>query len=163
MKRSLTLICLLVAVAALLTPVGWGARANDKLLDETVEFTGAVLFLQSHVPALVIGVVRDGQTAIFGFGERSDGLGKRPDRHTMLRIGSISKAFTGQVLASLVADGTVKFSDRLHDRIGWNVTIPSRPPAGSRRLGHSSADIARSGCLEQIAAVPCAHIAWALR
>ena len=44
----------------------------------------------------------------------------------MLRIGSLTKAFTGQVLASLVADGTVKFSDRLQDRIGWNVTIPSR-------------------------------------
>ena len=126
MKRIQTLICLLAVMAAVLTPVGSGARADDKLLDETVEFTGNVLFLQSHVPALVIGVVRDGQTAVFGFGETSDGSGKPPDRHTMLRVGSLSKAFTGQVLASLVADGTVKFSDRLQDRIGWKVTIPSR-------------------------------------
>ena len=44
----------------------------------------------------------------------------------MLRIGSLTKAFTGQVLASLVADGTVKFSDRLQDRKCWTVTIPSR-------------------------------------
>jgi D-alanyl-D-alanine-carboxypeptidase/D-alanyl-D-alanine-endopeptidase len=44
----------------------------------------------------------------------------------MLRIGSITKAFTGQVLAGLAADGTVKLTDRLQDRIGWNVTIPSR-------------------------------------
>jgi serine-type D-Ala-D-Ala carboxypeptidase/endopeptidase len=126
MKQPLTLLCLLAVVATVFSPVRWGARANDKLLDETVEFTGAVLFLQSHVPALVIGVVRDGQTAVFGFGETSDGSRRRPDSHTMLRIGSISKAFTGQVLASLVADGTVKFSDRLQDRIGWNVPIPSR-------------------------------------
>jgi serine-type D-Ala-D-Ala carboxypeptidase/endopeptidase len=48
------------------------ARADDKLLEATVEFTGTVLFLQSHVPALVIGVVRDGQTVVFGFGETSD-------------------------------------------------------------------------------------------
>jgi serine-type D-Ala-D-Ala carboxypeptidase/endopeptidase len=102
------------------------AQANDKLLEETVEFTGTVLFLQSHVPALVIGVVRDGKTAVFGFGETSDGSSKPPDRHTMLRVGSLTKAFTGQVLASLVADGTVKFTDRLQDRIGWNVTILSR-------------------------------------
>ena len=100
--------------------------AQDKLLDETVDFTGAVLFLQTHVPALVIGAVRNGQTAVFGFGETADGSGKRPDGGTILRIGSVSKAFAGQVLASLVADGTVKFTDRLQDRIGWNVKIPTR-------------------------------------
>jgi D-alanyl-D-alanine-carboxypeptidase/D-alanyl-D-alanine-endopeptidase len=105
---------------------GASARAQQKLLDETVEFTGTVLFLQSHVPALIIGAVRDGKTAVFGFGETSDGSGKAPDRHTMLRIGSITKAFTGHVLAGLAADGTVKLTDRLQDRIGWNVTIPSR-------------------------------------
>jgi D-alanyl-D-alanine-carboxypeptidase/D-alanyl-D-alanine-endopeptidase len=105
---------------------GASARADDKLLEEVVEFTGTVLFLQSRVPALVIGVVRDGKTAVFGFGETSDGSGKPPDRRTLLRVGSLTKAFTGQVLASLVADGTVKFTDRLQDRIGWNVTIPSR-------------------------------------
>jgi D-alanyl-D-alanine-carboxypeptidase/D-alanyl-D-alanine-endopeptidase len=103
---------------------GW---ADDKLLAETTEFTGQVLFLQSHVPALVLGVVRDGKTAVFGFGETSDGSGKPPDRQTLLRVGSLTKAFTGQVLASLVADGTVKLTDRLQDRIGWNVAIPQRP------------------------------------
>ena len=102
------------------------ADAEDELLDEIVDFTGTVLFLQTHVPALVIGAVRGGQTAVFGFGETSDGSGKPPNGRTILRIGSVSKAFTGQVLASLVADGTVKFTDRLQDRIGWNVTIPSR-------------------------------------
>jgi serine-type D-Ala-D-Ala carboxypeptidase/endopeptidase len=105
---------------------GTKTLADSKLLNETVEFTGTVLFLQSRVPALVIGVVRDDETAVFGFGETSDGSGKPPDRHTLLRVGSLTKAFTGQVLASLVADGTVRFTDRLQDRIGWNVTIPSR-------------------------------------
>ncbi len=111
-------------LAALL--FGVSARADDKFLEETVGFTGQVLFLQTQVPALVIGVVRDGKTAVFGFGETSEGSGKPPDGRTMLRIGSLTKAFTGQVLASMVADGTVKFTDRLQDRIGWDVTIPTR-------------------------------------
>jgi D-alanyl-D-alanine-carboxypeptidase/D-alanyl-D-alanine-endopeptidase len=102
------------------------SRADAKLLEEIVEFTGTVLFLQNHVPALVIGVVRDAETAVFGFGETSDGSGKPPDRHTLLRVGSLTKAFTGQALASLVAEGTIKLTDRLQDRIGWNVTIPTR-------------------------------------
>ncbi|WP_036255756.1 D-alanyl-D-alanine-carboxypeptidase/endopeptidase AmpH [Methylocapsa acidiphila] len=127
MSRMLHALIRLLAVmaieVALFAP---SARAEDKLLNETVEFTGTVLFLQSRVPALVIGVVRNGETAVYGFGETSDGSGAAPDRHTMLRVGSLTKAFTGQVLASLVADGTVKFTDRLQDRIGWNVMIPGR-------------------------------------
>ncbi len=49
--------------------LGASARANERLLEETVEFTGTVLFLQSRVPALVVGAVRDGKSVVFGFGE----------------------------------------------------------------------------------------------
>jgi len=119
-------LCFLAGMTMGAVVCGSGARADDKLLEETVGFAGEILFLQSHVPALVIGAVHGGKTAVFGFGETSDGSGKPPDRHTMLRVGSLTKAFTGQVLASLVADGTVEFTDRLQDRLGWNVKIPSR-------------------------------------
>src|SRR5262245_1299511 len=105
---SIAALATLAAGLVLATPV----RAQDKLLEEAVGFTGELLFLQTRVPALVIGVVRDGKTAVFGFGETSDGSGKAPDRNTMMRIGSISKVFTGQVMASLAAGGTIKFTDR---------------------------------------------------
>jgi serine-type D-Ala-D-Ala carboxypeptidase/endopeptidase len=119
MTRMLnTRFAVLTALAIAGGPFIGSATADDKLLSETVEFAGSVLFLQSRVPALVIGAVRDGETAVFGFGETYDGSGKSPDRHTLLRVGSLSKAFTGQVLASLVADRTVKFSDRLQGRLG---------------------------------------------
>src|SRR5262245_43042364 len=88
-------------------------RAEDKLLREIVEFNGAILFMQSRVPAMIVAVVRNGETTVAGFGETSDGSGKAPDGQTILRIGSVTKAFTGQVLADLVARGTVKFTDRL--------------------------------------------------
>jgi len=84
----------------------------DALLDEAVEFTGQVLFLEHKVPALVIGAVRNGETSIHGFGERSKGA-QAPDGDTLLRIGSITKAFTGQVLANLVAENKVSFTDSL--------------------------------------------------
>jgi D-alanyl-D-alanine-carboxypeptidase/D-alanyl-D-alanine-endopeptidase len=102
------------------------ARAEDKLLDEIVGFTGTMLFFGARVPALILGAVRDGQTAVFGFGETSDGSGKEPDGNTMLRLGSITKAFTGQALAGLVSQGTVKLTDRLQDRLGWPVKVPER-------------------------------------
>jgi D-alanyl-D-alanine-carboxypeptidase/D-alanyl-D-alanine-endopeptidase len=102
------------------------ARAEDKLLNEIVEFSGTMMFLEARVPAMIVAVVRNGETAVFGFGETADGSGKPPDGQTMMRIGSITKAFTGEVLAGLAARGTVKFTDRLQDRIGWTVKVPER-------------------------------------
>ena len=112
--------------AAALLLAGTAARAEDRLLKEILEFNGAVLFLDSHVPGLVIGAVRNGETAVAGFGKLADSSDKAPDGQTMLRIGSITKAFTGQVLAGLVTQGSVKLTDRLQDRIGWPVKVPEK-------------------------------------
>lgn len=104
-----------MAIAALLLPaliIGLPenkARA-DALLDETVSFTGQVLFLEHKVPALVIGVVRNGDISIHGFGQRSE-EGDAPDGDTLMRIGSVTKAFTGEVMAHLMADGKVALTD----------------------------------------------------
>lgn len=45
-------------------------RASDKLLEEAVQFTGSALFLQTKVPALVIGAVRNGEMAVAGYNGR---------------------------------------------------------------------------------------------
>ena len=114
------------AASALLLSLAVPAVAEDPLLSEVVEFTGAVLYLDTQVPALVIGAVHNGETAISGFGEIIDGSGKEPDGDTLIRIGSITKVFTGTVLASMVADGTVALTDPLQDHLDWGVTVPKR-------------------------------------
>jgi D-alanyl-D-alanine-carboxypeptidase/D-alanyl-D-alanine-endopeptidase len=114
-----------ISGAMLACPPASPASAEDKLLQEVVDFTGTVLFVESKVPALIIGAVRNGETAVVGFGD-ADGNGTEPDGDTIMGIGSITKAFTGQVLASLVADGTVSLTDRLQDRLGWDITVPER-------------------------------------
>jgi serine-type D-Ala-D-Ala carboxypeptidase/endopeptidase len=100
------------------------ARAASPLLDETVDFTGTFIFLEAKVPGLVIAVVRNGESVVHGYGETAKGNGKVPDGDTMMRIGSITKVFTGATLASMVADGKVGFTNRLGDKLGWNVAIP---------------------------------------
>jgi len=101
----------LLAAAAL--PWPRPAVAGQAELDEAVGFAGQVLFLAAKVPALVIGVVRNGQTSIQGFGRRAEGSDAEPTADTLFRIGSVTKAFTGQVLASLAADGVVGLADPL--------------------------------------------------
>ena len=87
------------------------ARASQALLDESVGFAGQILFLSLKVPALVFGVIRDGQTSIQGFGRRADSANEAPGADTLFRIGSVTKSFTGQVLASLAADGMVNLAE----------------------------------------------------
>jgi D-alanyl-D-alanine-carboxypeptidase/D-alanyl-D-alanine-endopeptidase len=101
----------LLAGAALPWPLA--ARAAETELDEAVNFTGQILFVASKVPALVIGVIQNGRTSIHGFGRRAEGSDAEPDGDTLFRVGSITKAFTGQVLASLAADGVVSLADPL--------------------------------------------------
>ena len=69
-----------------------------------------MFILDTKVPAVVIGAIRDGQTSVRGFGERAGQGSPAPDGDTILRLGSITKAFTGEMLAHLTADGTVQLA-----------------------------------------------------
>ena len=112
---------------ALISALGTAsARAEDKLLAEAVDFTGTFIYLGAKPPAFVIGAIRNGETVVRGFGEIAKGSGKEPDGDTLMRVGSITKVFCGATLASMVADGTVGFADKLQDRLGWDVKIPER-------------------------------------
>jgi serine-type D-Ala-D-Ala carboxypeptidase/endopeptidase len=70
--------------------------------------------------------VRNSDMAFAGFGSITDSGNKSPDADTMFRIGSISKVFCGEVLASMALDGKLRFSDRLQDRLGYDVTLPEK-------------------------------------
>jgi D-alanyl-D-alanine-carboxypeptidase/D-alanyl-D-alanine-endopeptidase len=102
------------------------AAAEDKLLAEALNFTATFTYLSIKVPGFILVAVRDGEMAFAGLGSIADNSHKEPDADTMFRIGSVSKAFCGEVLASMVLDGKLRFSDRLQDRLGYNVTLPEK-------------------------------------
>jgi D-alanyl-D-alanine-carboxypeptidase/D-alanyl-D-alanine-endopeptidase len=113
----------LLGLAVLAAPAT--AAKADPLLDEVVEFTGQVMFLETGVPGMIIAAVRGDDSAVFGFGETSKGSGVEPDGRSLVRLGSITKAFTGEVLAALAANGTVGFADPLSDHLDLGVSLPS--------------------------------------
>ncbi|MER2508540.1 MAG: D-alanyl-D-alanine-carboxypeptidase/endopeptidase AmpH [Amaricoccus sp.] len=116
-----------VAIALMLaTTLAAPAAAEDKLLTETVNFAGGIAFLGAGAPGLVIAAVRDGETAIAGFGETATGSGKEPDGDTLLRIGSISKTFCGDVLSSLVAEGAVGMTDPVQAHLPPEFEVPEK-------------------------------------
>jgi D-alanyl-D-alanine-carboxypeptidase/D-alanyl-D-alanine-endopeptidase len=115
---------LAAATAALL--VAAPASANEPLLKETVGFTGQIFHLETGVPGLVIAAVRNDESAIASFGEIVVGSGRQPDGDTHIGVGSITKSFTGLVLAHAVADGTVALTDPAAPHINLVDTLPER-------------------------------------
>ena len=124
-RQWAVLAAIATIVAAAIANCGQ-ANAEDKLLTEAVNFTGTLTYVSTKVPGFMLVAVRNGDMAFAGFGNVADKGGKAPDADTMFRIGSISKVFCGEVLASLVLDGKVKFADRLQERLGYDVTLPER-------------------------------------
>ncbi|MFI0844344.1 D-alanyl-D-alanine-carboxypeptidase/endopeptidase AmpH [Mesorhizobium sp. IMUNJ 23232] len=114
----------LMAACAIATP--HVAAAEDRLLEEAVGFAGGIAFLGSGAPGLVIAAVRDGETAFAGFGEIRKGSGQTPDEHTLMRIASISKTFCGDLMGSMIVDGTVGAADPLAKHLGQGWTVPER-------------------------------------
>jgi len=97
-------------LSACMLAAATGTSASDPLLDEIVSFSGTVFQLETGVPGVVVAVVRDGETSVAGFGETAKGSGIVPDGDTILRIGSITKVFTGEMLAHAVARGETQFT-----------------------------------------------------
>ena len=124
-RRRISFACVATIVAAQFVSFG-RATAEDKLLTEVVNFTGTITYLNTKVPGFLLVSVRNSEMAFAGFGKITDSGNKSPDGDTMFRIGSISKVFCGEVLASMVLDGKLRFFDRLQDRLGYDVTLPEK-------------------------------------
>jgi D-alanyl-D-alanine-carboxypeptidase/D-alanyl-D-alanine-endopeptidase len=87
------------------------SRADEASLHEAVELTATAMWLEYKSPALILAVVRGPDATVLPFGETAKGSKIEPDRRSVFRIGSISKAFAGQLLASLAADGHLRLAD----------------------------------------------------
>ncbi len=73
---------------------------------------------------LVVGVIDGDRTEIRGYGKaRFDGAGA-PDADTLFEIGSISKVFTGVLLAHAVARGEVALTDLAQKHMPEGRTLP---------------------------------------
>jgi D-alanyl-D-alanine-carboxypeptidase/D-alanyl-D-alanine-endopeptidase len=71
------------------------------------------LFQQSGVTGMVLVVVRNHEVMIKTYGETFPGSGRAPQANAFIRLCSISKVFTADLLLKLVADGKVSLNDPL--------------------------------------------------
>lgn len=71
--------------------------------------------------AVVVGVVRRGETAIHGFGTLANG--KAPTEKDRFEIGSVSKALNGLLLAQALQRGEVALDDPVTQHLDWSLPV----------------------------------------
>jgi serine-type D-Ala-D-Ala carboxypeptidase/endopeptidase len=97
-------------IASVLVTIPTAARSVSDLLNEAVGLPGYAMFLESGAPGMILAVVHQGDEVVVGYGETAKGSGQEPNGSTLVRIGSVSKVFTGELLARLAAVGRVRLT-----------------------------------------------------
>lgn len=80
-------------------------------LDSLVEQIVQRYFQDEKAVGLSIGIVQKGTVHFYNYGETKAGNKQLPDSHTMYEIGSITKTFTGILLAQAVLDKKIGLDD----------------------------------------------------
>jgi D-alanyl-D-alanine-carboxypeptidase/D-alanyl-D-alanine-endopeptidase len=118
----------LLAALLLALPVSAAfGQAGDLMPDlRTADTLGTDLFLQSGSTGLVLVVVRDNQVFFRGYGETAPGSHALPTQDSLLRLCSLTKIFTTDLLTKLVADKTVRLDDTLQQYAPSHTVVPER-------------------------------------
>src|SRR5205809_243211 len=97
------------------------AQAED--VRAVVEKHAAPIVKDKTYATVVVGVLDKDKEQVFSFGEWD---GKAPERDSVYEIGSVTKVFTGILLADRVKAGVVKLDDPVQKHLpdGW--TMPRR-------------------------------------
>jgi CubicO group peptidase (beta-lactamase class C family) len=80
-------------------------------LDKEVDKTVAEFITDPKNAGLSIVIIKDGQTYFYHYGETKKGSKQLPDNNTIYEIGSITKTFTGILLAKAIEDQKVSLYD----------------------------------------------------
>ncbi|MHC2088666.1 D-alanyl-D-alanine-carboxypeptidase/endopeptidase AmpH [Methylobacterium sp. CM6244] len=102
-----------LALALSLATTTRAFSADDPVIAAATDLTGDVLFLESGAPGMILVVVRGDGTFIRGYGETEKGNGITPDGTSLVRLNSITKVFTTEVLASLATERKLSLADPL--------------------------------------------------
>jgi D-alanyl-D-alanine-carboxypeptidase/D-alanyl-D-alanine-endopeptidase len=87
---------------------------------------GADLFLQSGSTGMVLVVVRDNEVFFRGYGETAPNSHQLPTQDSLLRLCSLTKIFTTDVLTKLVADKTVSLDEPPQRFAPRRIVVPKR-------------------------------------
>lgn len=90
------------------------ADAPAITLDVKVDSVAKTFMARNNTASIAIGVLQNGKKQVFGYGETKRGNKIAPDGRTLYEIGSISKTFTGILLAYFVEQKKLRLDDPIN-------------------------------------------------
>ena len=112
----------MVAVAAVLLAQAFAAA--EPLWVQIAPLAADVLNSAPRA-GLAVGVWHEGKARVFGFGSVTTPVGTRaPDARTLFEVGSVTKVFTGTLLADAEARGELKLADPVNAHLPPDLRLP---------------------------------------
>jgi serine-type D-Ala-D-Ala carboxypeptidase/endopeptidase len=123
--RTFSRICTLVGMSLLLLLATSATQAEDQeALKRKVDRLAQPVIDHQALVGFVVGVIDNGQSYVFGYGKLSQDQSQSPDGNTVFEIGSITKVFTGLLLADMVEKKEVELEAPLQQFLPDSVKIP---------------------------------------
>ena len=89
-------------------------------------------------PSIVVGFIDGDSTYYYAYGVKSVETKELANEHSVYEIGSISKTFTGILLANMVVTGKAKLDDPLQNYLPPGITAPTRNGTAIRLVNLSN-------------------------
>ncbi|EAQ78326.1 serine hydrolase [Blastopirellula marina] len=129
MKTSATIAILLLLIASI-------SQAAD--LAQQVDRLAKPYIDSETVVGMSIGIIQGDKTVVRGYGKLSADDSRVPDGRTIYEIGSISKVFTGLLLADAVVEGRVSLVTPVEELLPAGFSMRRRDEVAPIRLWHLS-------------------------
>lgn len=128
--RRHALVLLVTAAAGLALPTSVLAEPDDSLpgFDEAqiLQILCDRIDVDRRSVGIVIGVLSDRGSRVYGYGSVGDSTDRRPDGDTVFEIGSVTKVITAILLDELAMRGKVSLDDPLAKYLPDTVGVPNR-------------------------------------
>lgn len=114
MKKAFFTFLTLLAALHGKTQINQSTRTDNRLTNKTdtiVQNAASTFMKDTARVGLSIGIIKDGKPYIFNYGSTEKRKFLLPTNNTMYEIGSISKTFTGTLLAQAIVDKKVNLDD----------------------------------------------------
>jgi len=103
-----------------------GGAAQSARTDDTIRDVLARHVLAGLSPGIVAGIVEHGTSTFMAYGTFDGPHTPAVDERTVFEIGSVTKVFTGTLLADMVLKGEVRLEDAVAQYLPATVHVPAR-------------------------------------
>lgn len=113
-----------LALAVVVCICGRAANAADQITREEIDRLAKPLVDGEWCPGFVIGLIDESGSRAFGYGRTSETNDEPPGCDTVFEIGSVTKTFTGVLLAEMAGRGEVSLDDPVQKYLPEAVKVP---------------------------------------